>query len=53
MNINSVLELPQGGVEINASFDQEESQFLLEFAINNLLALGITPFVEKDQTKVN
>ena len=45
MEIKTATELDGGSVEFVARLDQEETGFLLEFAINQLLAMGVTPFL--------
>ncbi len=45
MEIKTTTELEGGEVEFTARLDQEETSFLLEFAINQLLAMGVTPFL--------
>ncbi len=45
MEIKTTTELEGGEVEFVAKLDQEETSFLLEFAINQLLAMGVTPFL--------
>ncbi len=50
MQIKSTVELEGGEVEFTARLDEEETSFLLEFAINNLLAMGVTPFLPDNKT---
>ncbi len=50
MQVNSSVELEGGKVEFNATLDAEETSFLIEFAINNLLAMGVTPFLPDSKT---
>jgi len=49
MNVNHVVELPDGAVEFKGNLSPKETAFLLEFAINNLLAIGALPFVKDDK----
>lgn len=50
MEIKHIVELEGNELEFSAVLDSEETAFLIEFAINNLLAMGVTPFLEKDKT---
>ena len=45
MEIKSTVELENGAVEFTGTLDAEETSFLIEFAINHLLAMGVTPFL--------
>lgn len=50
MQVNSSVELEGGRVEFKATLDEEETSFLIEFAINQLLAMGVTPFLPDSKT---
>ena len=46
MQINSVVETPEGAVEVSANLSPEQVQFLLEVGLNVVLAKGAKPFVQ-------
>lgn len=48
MQINSIVETPEGAVEVNANLSPEQVQFLLEVGLNVVLAKGAKPFVQKN-----
>ncbi len=52
MQINSVVETPEGAVEVSANLSPEQVQFLLEVGLNVVLAKGAKPFVQKDNFSV-
>jgi hypothetical protein len=43
MQVNKVIETPQGAVEFAGEFSPEEVAFLLEFALSNLVMRGLLP----------
>ncbi len=49
MEVKTTAHLDGGNVEFVARLDEEETSFLIEFAINQLLAMGVTPFLEPDR----
>ncbi len=51
MEIKSVETLEDGTRNVVATIDDDETQFLLEFAINQLLAMGVTQFLQENQAK--
>jgi len=51
MEIKSVTTLENGDRDVVATLQDDETQFLIEFAINHLLAMGATPFM-LDEGKV-
>ncbi len=46
MEIKSVELNDDGSRDVVAHLEDDEVQFLLEFAINQLLAAGVTPFLQ-------
>jgi hypothetical protein len=52
MNVNHVVELPNGAVEFKGNLSPKEVAFLIEFSINHLLAIGALPFVEKNPNQL-
>lgn len=48
MLVKGTQELENGAVEFTAELNEEETSFLIEWAINNLLAQGIQPFLQED-----
>lgn len=53
MQINSVVETPEGAVEVSANLSPEQVQFLLEVGLNVVLAKGAKPFVQKGSFTVD
>ncbi len=51
MEVKSTVHLEDGAVEMVARLDEEESAFLIEWAINHLLANGIQPFLDNDTSE--
>ncbi len=49
MEVKTTTQLEGGEVEFVARLDEEETSFLIEFAINQLLAMGVTPFLNDNQ----
>lgn len=52
MRIKTVSETPEGEVEFQANLSNEELGFLLEFAVNNLIAQGVVPFTMNNNLSV-
>jgi len=48
MQINSIVETPEGAVTVSANLSPEQVQFLLEVGLNVVLAKGAKPFVQRD-----
>jgi len=48
MQINSVVETPEGAVEVSANLSPEQVQFLLEVGLNVVLAKGAKPFIQRE-----
>lgn len=54
MYLKSLIETKDGEVEFTANLAEEELQFLLEYAINDLMQKGALPFASvSDDTIVN
>ena len=45
MQVNKVIELPEGALEVNANLSNEEVQMIMEVGLNVLLAHGTVPFL--------
>jgi len=53
MKINSIVETPEGAVEVSANLSPEQVQFLLEVGLNVVLAKGARPFVQENNFTVD
>ena len=53
MQINSIVETPEGAVEVNANLSPEQVQFLLEVGLNVVLAKGAKPFIQKEDFTID
>ena len=49
MQIDKIIETPEGAVEIKASLTAEQVQFLLEVGLNVVLAKGAKPFLSHEE----
>lgn len=53
MNVSHVVELEDGSVEFKGNLKPNEVEFLVEFAINHLLAIGAIPFIKEEGQQLN
>ncbi len=53
MQINSIVETPEGAVEVNANLSPEQVQFLLEVGLNVVLVKGAKPFIQKEDFTID
>lgn len=53
MQVKVVHEKDDGSVEFTATLNPEQTRFLLEFAICQLLEEGVLPFVTEDEAEAN
>lgn len=49
MEIKHSVEMPDGSYVYQGKFEGKELDFLVEFAVNSLLAQGAFPFVHQDK----
>lgn len=48
MQIQKIIETPEGAVEVQANLSPEQVQFLLEVGLNVVLAKGAKPFIRAE-----
>lgn len=49
MQIQKIIETPEGAVEVQANLSPEQVQFLLEVGLNVVLAKGAKPFLTPEE----
>lgn len=49
MQIDKIIETPEGAVQIQANLSEEQVQFLLEVGLNVVLSKGAKPFLAKNE----
>jgi hypothetical protein len=52
MELKKINNAVAGALNLEVEFDDEEHAFLIEFAINHLLAAGSYPFTDEDTKQV-
>ncbi len=49
MQINQIIETPEGKYEFNGHLDEDEHSFVIEVGLATLLAQGALPFINKSK----
>ena len=52
MKVTAILEKPEGQFEFTAELSSEQHNFLLEYAIRDLISKGLLPFSGSDEMEV-